>query len=59
MKLKVIKELKLKINNKLVEKKAQESLVYENKGKRKYERVIKTRNTYYYPKDENGIPDLN
>ncbi|WP_322632324.1 hypothetical protein [endosymbiont DhMRE of Dentiscutata heterogama] len=59
MKLKVKKVLELEINNKLVEKKIEEVLVYKNEGKRKYQRVIKTRNTYYYPKDENGIPDLN
>jgi len=58
-KLKIIKELKLEINNKLVEKKIQESVVYKNKGKRKYTRVTGTKNTYYCPKNENGVPVLN
>jgi len=56
--LKLIKELKLE-NNKVVEKITREIKVYKNKDKRKYQRVIRTKNTYYYPKDENGVPILN
>ena len=57
--LKLTETKKLEFNDKLVEKITREVKVYKNKGKRKYERIIGTRNTYYCPKDKNGIPDLN
>ena len=56
---KITRKITSKFKGKLVEKKIQKVKVYNNEGKRKYERVIGFRNTYYYPKDKNRMPDLN
>jgi hypothetical protein len=56
--LEITDEKKKKMNGELYEKHLQEILVRENE-RGEFEKVVRERTSYYYPKDRNGIPDLN
>jgi len=57
--LKLTETKELEFNNKPIEKIIREVKVYKNEVKRKYRKIIKTKNTCHYSEDGNSIPNLN